>query len=129
MDDVEIEYVEPSLEDLGLKEDDEFGKIFARFALPTAADESAVMSGDEERREEDPMVSKKSAEDKPEWLRGDDSDYGGDEEEGAYGDGGSDLESTEARPVSKKKLRRMARYTVAQLKALVSKPECVEVLL
>jgi splicing factor 3B subunit 2 len=123
---VEVEYVEPSLEELGVAADEEFSKIFARFALPpppTAAGEEEPSTADHLMTEAAADAVSKRTTDKPEWLQ-DESDL-----ESAGSDNYYDEEDGEGqqRPVSKKKLKRMARYTVAQLKALVKKPECVEV--
>ncbi|KAL7749732.1 hypothetical protein RI367_004961 [Sorochytrium milnesiophthora] len=103
VDGVEIEYVPEVSADMA----PEFAEVFARFQLPTAADDAAADAMDVDAQH----------------VNGDSKDDGD-----AASHHGSDAEAGEngEQPISKRKLKKMARLSVAELKQLVKKPEVVD---
>ncbi|KAJ3090670.1 Splicing factor 3B subunit 2 [Quaeritorhiza haematococci] len=116
-DDVEIEYVPPPIEAILPSDSEEFQQfadVFAKFRVASSFDEEAPIT--DEQQEGDENGKDKEAGDEADVQKADGSDSDSDAE-------GQD---DDKKKVSKKKLRKMNRLTVAELKQLVNKPEVVE---
>ena len=117
-DEPAAEYVAEPL-DLGAASLQVFSDVFARFQLP--ADASSVSAASLSRTAQGvlilcpPQHAKDTEPSKGEIIYSDD-DMPSD----------ADSDAPEARPMSKRKQRKLARLTVAELKQLVKKPEVVE---
>jgi splicing factor 3B subunit 2 len=104
--DVEVEYVAPTPELLGITNSkaegfEDFAKIFSKFALPLPGEDESSNDADQQNNEQE----QSSGED-------------------------SDLEIEEETPedrVNRKKMKKASRISVAELKKLVAKPDCVDV--
>jgi len=114
--DVEVEYIQEKLElDMSDPAYRQFSRIFEAFKIQDADDESAAIAVKNQIEAEKEMQTEELKK-VPKLLEADDMIEDKDEEEGEDGD----------KKLSKRKLKKLNRLSVAELKQLVTRPDVVE---